>query len=152
MYLPSFDSFLRAIGVDRPAYQRDSTVAVPKGLFALLVELALEGGAFNEAGYLKDNPDVAEAIRKGQIENARQHYIGFGYFEGRTGGTPPVDERWYLTTYPDVAQAVKAGQVRSATEHYNIVGAGEGRSPNASQVSFAARWKAALAESPPRRR
>jgi hypothetical protein len=49
------------------------------------------------------------------VADALLHNIGFGYFEGRTGGTPTVDELWYLTTYPDVAEAVKLGRVQSAT-------------------------------------
>jgi membrane peptidoglycan carboxypeptidase len=93
---------------------------------------------------LKENPDVAEAVRKGQVENAQQHYSGFGYFEGRTGGTPAVSERWYLATYPDVATAVRQGKVTSATEHYNVVGGAEGRSPSADYVTAAEKWKRAL--------
>ena len=144
MYLPPFDSILRALGLDRAAYAKARTIQVPKALFKLLVEVALEHSEFNEAGYLRDNPDVVDAIRKGDVANALQHYIGYGYFEGRTGATPTVDERWYLATYPDVAQGIKLGQVRSAKDHYNAIGGAEGRSPSAAHQRVAEQWKKAF--------
>ncbi len=144
MYVPPFDSLLRALGIDRATYDRSATVPVPREMFKFLVKFALAHSDFNEAGYLRENPDVATAVRAGDIENARAHYVGFGYFEGRTGATPAVDERWYLTTYADVAQAVKLGRVRSANEHYNVIGGSEGRSPSPDYVSVAAQWKRAL--------
>ena len=60
-----------------------------------MLQLLVAGGSFNEAGYLRENPDVAEAVEAGQIRTARLHYIGFGFFEGRSGATPDVDEAWY---------------------------------------------------------
>lgn len=152
MYLPPLDSLLWAIGADRASYLRNNTVTLPKAVFNLLIELAIRGSAFNEAGYLKENPDVNVALGKGQVENALQHYSKFGYLEGRRGGTPTVDEAWYLATYPDVAQAVRSGQISSATEHYYVMGAGEGRSPNVTQLPVAARWKAMLQDAVRQRR
>ena len=38
---------------------------------------------FNESGYLAANPDVAEAVRKGDFRNGRQHFEGHGRKEGR---------------------------------------------------------------------
>ncbi len=144
MYVPPFESLLRALGVDRPGYERSSKIPLPKEVFKFLVKLALEASEFNEAGYLKENPDVADAVRRGEVKDVREHYIHFGYFEGRTGGTPTVDENWYLKTYPDVAVAVKLGQIGSAREHYNIVGGSEGRSPNPDYVPVAEKWKKVL--------
>ena len=94
--------------------------------------------------YVLDNPDVADAVKKGDVEDARLHYIGFGYFEGRLGGTPAVDERWYLNTYTDVAQGVRVGRIGSASEHYDVIGASEGRSPSADYLPIAEHWKKAL--------
>ena len=88
MYVPPLDSLLRALGIDRATYDSTDTLALPKEMFKLLVQLALANTDFNEAGYLRANPDVAEAVRAGDVEDARLHYIGFGYFEGRLGGTP----------------------------------------------------------------
>ena len=147
MYVPPLDSLLRALGVDRATFERSSKIPLPKEMFKFLIKLALENGAFNEAAYLKENPDVAAAVRKGEIADAREHYIGFGYFEGRTGGTPIVDENWYLETYSDVAQAVKLGKVGSAREHYNIIGGAEGRSPSAEYIPVAEQWKKVLVRS-----
>ncbi len=144
MYVPPLESLLRALGVDRATYERSSKIALPKEVFKFLIKIALENSEFNEAGYLKENPDVADAMKKGEISDPRAHYVGFGYFEGRTGATPTVDEKWYLETYPDVAQGVRAGTVGSAREHYNIIGGSEGRSPNASYIPVAEKWKKAL--------
>ena len=144
MYVPPYDALLRAIGTSRESLEGASEVAVPMGLFRFLVQLAIANGDFNEAGYLRANPDVAEAVRRGEIESARLHYIGFGSFEGRQGATPEVAERWYLRSYPDVGTAVRSGKLGSATEHFMVVGASEGRSPSVRYESDAAQWKTAL--------
>ena len=144
MYVPSFDSILHAIGTDRAALNDSSKVTIPLELLKFLLQIALVTSEFNEAGYLAANPDVGVAVRTGAVENARAHYIGFGYLEGRKGARPQVDERWYLATYPDVAEAVKSGQVGSAAEHFEVIGAAEGRSPNARNEASAERWKKAL--------
>jgi hypothetical protein len=144
MYVPPLDSLLRAIGLDRATYNNSETIGLPKEMFRLLVQLALSNSDFNEAGYLRANPDVADAVRRGEVEDARLHYIGFGYFEGRIGGTPAVDERWYLKMYSDVAQGIRAGKIGSASEHYDVIGASEGRSPSATYLPIAEHWKKAL--------
>src|ERR1700760_2255848 len=130
MYVPPFDSLLKAIGLTRAEFEESTEVAVPSS-------------DFNEAGYLRNNPDIAAAIRSGKVDAARLHYVGFGYFESRTGATPEVDEAWYLRIYPDVADAVANGAVASAAEHFQVIGASEGRSPNASYVPAAEQWKKA---------
>ena len=38
---------------------------------------------FDERGYLAANPDVAEAVRAGQLANGRAHFESFGQGEGR---------------------------------------------------------------------
>lgn len=144
MYVPPYDALLRSIGTSREAMEDAAEVAVPTALLKFLVQLAVANGDFNEAGYLRANPDVAEAVRKGEVESALMHYVGFGYFEGRQGATPEVDERWYLRSYPDVGAAVKAGKLASATEHFQVIGASEGRSPNVRYENDAAQWKKAL--------
>jgi len=143
MYVPPLNSILRGLGVDRATFERSSRIMVPKEMFRLLLHMAVANCGFDEAGYLRDNPDVAAAVQSGEVDDAWSHYIGFGYFEGRTG-TPAVDEAWYLKTYADVAEAVRRGKVRSAKEHYNSVGAPEGRSPSEGYVKVAETWKKAL--------
>jgi hypothetical protein len=143
MYVPPLHSILRGLGMDRAAYERAAKVVLPKEMFRLLLHMAVANAGFDEAGYLRDNPDVAAAVRTGEVADAWSHYVGFGYFEGRTG-TPSVDEAWYLQTYTDVAEAVRRGRVRSAKDHYNAVGAPEGRSPSAAYLPVAEQWKKAL--------
>ena len=57
--------------------------------------------------------EAIQAVEKGEVGSGFLHYLRYGYFEGRMGALPAVDEEWYLTTYPDVAQAVRAGRVIS---------------------------------------
>lgn len=146
MYIPPYDAVLQNAGTSRADLEGATEVTIPMGLFKFLMQLAVANGDFNEAGYLKANPDVAEAVESGEIESARLHYIGYGYFEGRLGATPEVDERWYLRSYPDVGAAVKAGRLSSAREHFAMAGAGEWRSPGPRYEGDAAQWKKALEE------
>jgi hypothetical protein len=146
MYIPPYDALLRSAGLSREELKGAAEVTIPMGLFQFLLQLAVANGDFNEVGYLKENPDVAEAVESGEIESARLHYIGFGYFEGRLGATPDVDERWYLRSYPDVGAAVKAGRLSSAREHFTLTGAAEWRSPSPRYENDALQWKRALEE------
>ena len=144
MYVPPLESILRAIGMDRASFDTARSVKIPKELFTLLLQVAVASSDFNEAGYLRENPDIAAGMRTGSVDDARAHYIGYGFLEGRLGATPNVDERWYMQTYADVALAVKQGKVASAREHYNVMGAAEGRSPSPDHVAVAGQWKRAL--------
>lgn len=144
MYVPPYDAVLESIGTSRAELADAKDVTVPLPLFRFLMQIAVAHSDFNEAGYLSANPDVAEALKSGEIESARLHYVGFGFFEGRLGATPEVDERWYLKTYADVGSAVKAGRIGSATEHFTVVGAAEGRSPSIRYAQDAEQWKKAL--------
>jgi hypothetical protein len=144
MYIPPYESLLRSLNTSKSALENAKDVAIPVGLLKLLLQMAIACADFDEEGYLNANPDVRDAVSRGAIESGRLHYIGFGYFEGRKGGTVAVDEPWYLRKYPDVASAVRQGRVESATHHFNSIGAGEGRSPNAEQEDSAAQWKDAL--------
>jgi hypothetical protein len=142
MYVPPYESLLRSLNTSKSALEHVKDVTIPVGLLKLLLQVAIAYGDFDEKSYLKSNPDVRDAINRGEIENGQLHYIGFGYFEGRKGVA--VDESWYLEKYPDVALAVKEGRVDSATRHFNSIGAGEGRSPSADQQDNAAQWKKAI--------
>ncbi len=144
MFVPSYDSILKAIGTSRAALSSTKTVTIPVDLFKFLLQTTMVSSEFNEEGYLAANPDVADAVQKGAVESPRLHYIGYGYFEGRTGAMPKVDEKWYLAQYPDVAAAVRTGRVASSSEHFEIIGASEGRSPNSHHDAVAAQWKKAL--------
>jgi hypothetical protein len=144
MYVPPFDSLLTAIGMSRVEFENATEVTIPVELFKLLLQVTVANSDFNEAGYLQDNPDIASAVRTGKLEDARLHYVGFGFFEGRSGATPDVDENWYLRTYTDVAEGIRSGQTSSASAHFRVIGAAEGRSPNAAYIEPAKQWKRAL--------
>ena len=144
MFVPPAVSLLNALKIDQTIFEKGGRVEIPSGLLKLLLQIALAAADFDEDGYLKENPDVANALGSGEIESAHVHFIGFGYFEGRQGAGPEVDEHWYMQKYPDVATAVREGRIRSARHHFHMIGAAEGRSPNRDQEDNAAQWKKAL--------
>lgn len=144
MFVPSIEALSNKLNFDRSSLDQDGTVRVPAAMLKFLLQIALTAGEFDEGAYLKENPDVAEAVERGDIESAYIHYIGYGYFEGRSGGGPEVDEDWYLQKYPDVASGIRNAQVKSASQHFHRVGAAEGRSPSADQQDSATQWKRAL--------
>ena len=53
-----------------------------------MVKAELEG--FDEARYLADNPDVAQAVGGGQFGSGREHFFRYGQAEGR--GATPAEE------------------------------------------------------------
>jgi hypothetical protein len=141
MYFPSYEQMLQVSGQSRAAVEAANEVRIPLDLFRLLMQAALKSADFDPEAYLAANPDINEAVRRGSELSPAQHFVAFGYFEGRRGALPKVDEAWYLRTYPDVAAAVKAGKVKSATEHFEIIGAGEGRAPSQALSDEAKQWK-----------
>ncbi len=63
-------------------------------------------GSFDEAGYLRLNPDVLRAIELGQVESAYSHYLLYGRSEGRAPpGTPQEPRNVMLAAAHDAAQA-----------------------------------------------
>jgi hypothetical protein len=83
----------------------------------------------DEAWYVRTYEDIGDAIRRGIIKSARQHFVDDGYFEGRLPFPMQVDEKWYLTENPDVAGSLRDGIVQSAQEHFEKDGYREGRLP-----------------------
>ncbi len=144
MYVPPFEALLRSLDTSRDALDANKKVAIPATLLKLLLQLAVAHSDFEEERYLQANPDVRDALQRGDLDTGHVHYIGYGYFEGRKGGVPKVDERRYLREYPDVAAAIREGKVKSASDHFHTIGAAEGRSPSADQAVSAAQWKKAL--------
>lgn len=84
---------------------------------------------FDPEWYLKTYPEVAEAVKSGQIRNPLHHFLT---------NTTPVDfcglewfsEAYYLEQYPDIADAIATGQLRSAYDHFLRYGAFERRRPH----------------------
>jgi hypothetical protein len=144
MYIPPFDSLLNALGLTKADLEDEGSVRIPGRAFKLLVKAVLASEHFDEDLYLRDNPDVLRAVRANEIESGFHHFVKFGYFEGRKGGLPAVDERWYANEYPDISSGLKQGKIESATSHFHSAGAAEGRSPSAEFEDDAEQWKYAF--------
>ncbi len=62
--------------------------------------------SFDEAGYLRLNPDVRRAIELGQVESTYSHYLLYGRSEGRALPETPQEPRNVMLTAPhDAAHA-----------------------------------------------
>ena len=144
MYVPPYQALLAMISAGAKRHDAKS-VAVPEPVLRLILQLALSQAQFDEGAYLRENPDVADSVRRGMVSSAKFHYVNYGYFEGRSGGVP-VDTIWYEKQYPDVAQAMRSGKtkVKSSTEHFHVAGAAEGRAPNAASQAEVVIWLKAL--------
>ena len=128
-YVPPFNHFKRKMRVS--AANGTQRVQMDYEDFLGFVKLLLRGVEVDEAWYLKQNPDVAEAIAKGNYRSGKHHFVEDGYFEGRVPYEFKVDEPWYTKTYPDVALGLKDGALESAQKHYMSHGYIEGRLPSA---------------------
>lgn len=86
---------------------------------------------WSESGYLADNPDVANAVKSGQLSSGWGHYSEFGKKEGRSYTSADMPSDWDEWTYrnqnPDVDAAIKSGSVPSGYKHYVWNGKSEGR-------------------------
>ena len=83
---------------------------------------------FNETVYLAANPDVAAAIEAGTLKSGAEHFLKYGFTEGREADvTKGYEEAAYLAANPDVAAAVKAGTFKSGYDHLVQFGITEGR-------------------------
>jgi hypothetical protein len=85
--------------------------------------------SFDETWYLTKYRDIRDAIEKGSVVDARQHYVRFGYYEHRLPYKIDVDAVWYLETYPDVKVAVERRHYTSGQAHFETAGFREGRLP-----------------------
>jgi hypothetical protein len=99
--------------------------------FLDIIRLLLRSVPVDEAWYLAEYPDIAEAVAAGEVKSARHHFIDSGYFEGRLPAPMDIDEAWYLSEYPDVAEGIERGEIQSARQHFLEHGYDEGRSPSA---------------------
>lgn len=137
MFVPPYQVLLNAL---HAAPSGADAVSVPRPLLELMLRLLVAGMPFDRDTYLRRNPDIAEALAEGKIDDPHRHFITRGYFEGRIGGAPPVDEAWYERHNPDVAREIAAGRIASAAGHYERSGAAEWRSPSAEQQVLVAEW------------
>lgn len=129
-YLPHIDLLLQALRVNRERLNSKSKIAIDAKLLRGLIQAAVARAPFSEEFYLQTYPDIAEAHAGGDIPDLHRHFVESGFFEGRFGAAPGVDEAFYTAYYKDVGQAVARGDIISGTEHYLRQGAAEGRIPN----------------------
>lgn len=73
---------------------------------------------FDEQGYLRQNPDVAELVSQGKYRSGYEHYVRSGQYENRPGAFKIFDEQEYFRHNPDVADAVRRGEFNSGYDHY----------------------------------
>jgi hypothetical protein len=126
-YLPPFEG-IKAF-VNFAAVKGELTVTASYAQFTVLIRTLLQGIDVDEAWYVKQYPDVAEAINKGIIASAKEHFLNNGYFEGRLPFPINVDEAWYLEQNPGIAEYIARGELESAQQHFNDNGYREGRQP-----------------------
>jgi hypothetical protein len=107
-------------------------VAVDKDHFVEFLKPTLHNIYVDVEWYLRNNPDIAQAVESGIVANADDHYVTYGYYEHRMPYEIEVDEDWYLTQYPDVNEAVSKGLFSSGRDHYYTAGFKEGRLPHAN--------------------
>ena len=79
--------------------------------------------------YLSENPDVAAAVANGAFNTGFEHFVQFGWLEGRDGSIL-FNEEQYLETNPDVAGAVDRDEFSSGFQHFALFGHLEGRDPS----------------------
>ena len=105
-------------------------VKVSEAHLKKLLASVLNHVSVDETWYVRRYPDVGEAIARGDVASAKDHYRKAGYFEDRFPRPISVDVDWYLNKYPDVRKAVTEGAVASAQEHFERHGFREGRLPH----------------------
>jgi hypothetical protein len=119
-------------------------VIISREFLEFLLRQILPQVDFDEENYLRANPDVAAAIRRGEWRTPRDHFVAVGYFENRDGAAKPLSEVWYQRVNSDVAEAIKAGEWTSGDHHYREKGLFEWRAPNKELREVFALWRSEL--------
>jgi len=88
---------------------------------------------FDENTYLQQHSDIAEAVADGRLGSGFEHWVKFGFNEGRTPQIP-FNEQFYLDFNPDVTEAVTNGNFATGFEHYALFGALENRASVGSET------------------
>ncbi|CAH2603365.1 conserved protein of unknown function [Rhodovastum atsumiense] len=151
MYVPDYELLARDLRFDIDTVQPMNRAAVPARLLRFLLETALRIVDFDVGQYLRTNPDVASAFRRNDVTGTWEHFVRFGYFEGRSGQGVAFDKTWYPRKNPDVAKSVRQGKWRFGLAHDEARGAWEWRAPNAGAEADLAQWRDLLAVSTPSR-
>jgi hypothetical protein len=147
VYMPDFQKIRTLAGLPENVLDQDN-VTISTKLFKFLLIALVQGVRFEEAAYREAHADIAEAEQKGDIESLHQHYVGTGWFEGRSPGQYWIDDKWYLTNYRDLTIAFRRGWVEDLKKHFNEVGRAEGRAGSAEQAKWKSAWDDALGVDP----
>jgi hypothetical protein len=138
--IPNGAALLAGLNITPERFWSGSKVAIPLPILRILLCFTISQLPFEEKSYLEMYPDLAAAHEAGQLPNLRKHFIEQGYFEGRFGVKPTVDEQFYRAKYADVDLAMKNGQLGSAYDHYVGSGAAEGRFANLTEMRSLQPW------------
>lgn len=126
-YFPPFELVKQYVSIT--TVKGDVRISASYDDFLAMLKLMLATVAVDEAWYLRAYDDISHAVRTGDVESAKKHFVSDGYFEGRLPGRVTVDSDWYLSQYPDVAESVRRGDFTSAQAHFDQDGYREGRLP-----------------------
>lgn len=143
-YFPHVDLLLQSMRIDRNRLSGRGKIAIDAPLLRLLLHCVIARLPFSAEFYLRTYPDIAAAVAAGQIADLHRHFIDTGWFEGRMGSPPEVDEAAYRGAYADVAEAIDEGRIGSAHDHYMLAGAAEGRVPSPALAATVAQWMSVL--------
>ncbi|RVU18118.1 hypothetical protein [Methylobacterium oryzihabitans] len=111
-------------------------ILIDKDLLVSILKKALTAVNVDDEWYLDRYQDVRTAIARGEFKSARDHFVRFGYLEGRLPYAIPVDEAYYLDHNPDVRAGIEAGALPDAATHFYMSGASEGRLPSEGFTLF----------------
>jgi hypothetical protein len=142
-YLPPYEVLKDGLG----ASPDGELVVMSHGLFRTMIGIVAKSTGFDPVWYRQEYPDVAEGIGRGDFADELDHFVQFGYMEGRMPCWMAVDEYWYRDAYPDVDDAVIDGRHPDGDHHFNEIGFLEGRVPDAASEDTIVRWRNAVAQS-----
>jgi hypothetical protein len=111
--------------------QGHETLTMSRSGFLALMQELLAFADFDEAWYLSTYKDVAAAVAQKQFKSARDHYLNYGYFEGRLPNARGFDAAYYAKQHADVVRAMKGSDPAKMLEQYLSHGYAEGRRPYA---------------------
>ncbi len=120
------------IGSAQEHYERYGRAEGRQGFFQ---EGRRKTDVFDEAWYLKNNPDIAQAVASGLHTSGFEHWTLYGRTEGRLpppgyGDEDVFDEAFYLRAYPMAAREMASGKAATAQAHYETFGRHRGYLPN----------------------
>jgi len=133
-YVPPFDRIRQFLAI--VAEDGEVRINITYKEFLFIVQQLLHSIEVDEAWYRKTYPDVGLAIDEGKWSSAKDHFVEYGYFEGRMPYDMWVDEAWYEQAYDDVRNGIEKAEIASAKEHFIKHGYAEGRRPAGSRTGF----------------